>query len=267
MGNNDQRKQKKIHLFKNVSLKQSELVLGIGSLLLLFGPLLLSQPWGLGGFSETAGHVGDAIGGITAPITGLIGSILVYFALKAQIEANEQIQSQIENQEAEAEQQKKVQYIKDDITVLRKDLDDFRYILPPISNLGSPEEFSGWKGIERMFYWYGFNGHPTHYEWQIEKHPYLLQLNSIMVMLGLLINKIDNQIENDVDKNYLKASIDLLVSTRLTPAFSQHPFARTGNEEACVHCMEVHIAPHRDLFKLYDQLRNDTAGTASGALW
>ena len=41
------------------------------------------------------GTVGDTIGGITAPISGLIGSILIYLALKAQLDANVIIQNQV----------------------------------------------------------------------------------------------------------------------------------------------------------------------------
>ena len=42
------------------------------------------------------GVVGDMIGGITNPISQLIGSILLYLALKAQLSANGIVQNQIE---------------------------------------------------------------------------------------------------------------------------------------------------------------------------
>lgn len=69
--------------------------------LLLFGVLLtivfpfflpLLHKSGVGNF----GVVGDAIGGITSPISQLIGSILLYLALKAQLSANGIVQNQIE---------------------------------------------------------------------------------------------------------------------------------------------------------------------------
>ena len=41
------------------------------------------------------GTVGDTIGGITSPISQLFGSILIYLALKAQLEANTIIQNQV----------------------------------------------------------------------------------------------------------------------------------------------------------------------------
>ena len=48
-------------------------------------------------FSET-GDIGDTIGGITAPISSLVGSILVFLALKGQILANKFTQEQIRDQ-------------------------------------------------------------------------------------------------------------------------------------------------------------------------
>jgi len=69
--------------------------------LLIFGvvftflfPLLLPilDKTGIGSY----GVVGDAIGGITNPISQLIGSILLYLALKAQLSANTIVQNQIE---------------------------------------------------------------------------------------------------------------------------------------------------------------------------
>jgi hypothetical protein len=41
------------------------------------------------------GTVGDTIGGITSPVSQLLGSILIYLALKAQLDANKIIQNQV----------------------------------------------------------------------------------------------------------------------------------------------------------------------------
>lgn len=47
------------------------------------------------------GEIGDTIGGITSPFIGLISAILVYLALKAQIDANIQVSSQFQLQKFE----------------------------------------------------------------------------------------------------------------------------------------------------------------------
>lgn len=63
-------------------------------ILLLFGiTLTILSPWiftrtiGFINFQDT-GDIGSTIGGITAPITSLIGAFLIYFALVAQRQAN-----------------------------------------------------------------------------------------------------------------------------------------------------------------------------------
>lgn len=66
------------------------ILLTIGCVLVLFAStFLFTRPaiWSSFNFNET-GQIGDTIGGITAPIINVIGSILIYFSFKAQINAN-----------------------------------------------------------------------------------------------------------------------------------------------------------------------------------
>lgn len=60
----------------------------IGVLLVVLFPLLFTwQKISWISFQDT-GPIGDTIGGITAPIVGLLGAYLVYVSFKAQVEAN-----------------------------------------------------------------------------------------------------------------------------------------------------------------------------------
>lgn len=52
-------------------------------------------------FSSNTGFIGDTIGGLTAPFLSLGGSILVFAALKAQIDANKAVQDQFVSQQKE----------------------------------------------------------------------------------------------------------------------------------------------------------------------
>jgi hypothetical protein len=52
---------------------------------------------------NTPNEIGDSIGGITAPFLSFFGSILVYLALKAQVNANNQFQKQFELQKFESQ--------------------------------------------------------------------------------------------------------------------------------------------------------------------
>ena len=57
----------------------------------LFMPFLLTRKsFGLFDFTKT-GSIGDTIGGITAPIIGIFGALLVYRSLMAQVRANRKI--------------------------------------------------------------------------------------------------------------------------------------------------------------------------------
>lgn len=67
--------------------KHTDVFLVIGILLVLIFPWLITRPFGIIDFTET-GEIGSTIGGITAPITGIIGAVLIYLALVEQRKAN-----------------------------------------------------------------------------------------------------------------------------------------------------------------------------------
>ena len=95
---------------KNSLDKNAKWLLLFGILLTFLFPLLLPllNKTGIGNF----GVVGDAIGGITNPISQLIGSILLYLALKAQLSANGIVQNQIEKDNIKEEQQHNTEQIR-----------------------------------------------------------------------------------------------------------------------------------------------------------
>ena len=59
-----------------------------GILLMILFPILFTRNSGLLDFSES-GQIGDTIGGITAPIIGLIGAVLVFLSFREQWLANQ----------------------------------------------------------------------------------------------------------------------------------------------------------------------------------
>jgi type II secretory pathway pseudopilin PulG len=76
----------------NIKWESQKLVgwtLAIGILLVILMPFLATwQNTGWTRFSDT-GEIGDTIGGVTAPIVGLLGAFLVFVSFKAQVRANE----------------------------------------------------------------------------------------------------------------------------------------------------------------------------------
>ncbi len=93
---NFKEKQEKI-LFK------SRIWLVVGLILIIITPLIFiaKKYWGLS-YAET-GTIGDAIGGITSPIIGLVGAVLVYYAFLIQLEANKMLFNQIHEEKIERE--------------------------------------------------------------------------------------------------------------------------------------------------------------------
>lgn len=94
---NSNRKTKSEKITK--SLKNAKWFIVIGIILCIIFPLIATQNAVLESFNfSQTGQIGDTIGGITAPIVNIIGAILVFYALKAQIEANQLIQDQFDEQ-------------------------------------------------------------------------------------------------------------------------------------------------------------------------
>jgi hypothetical protein len=105
-------------------LKVSKFLLFSGLILVIVSPYLLTRDWTNISFIGL-GDIGDTIGGITAPITSLIGSVLVFFALKAQIDANKAIQDQIETQKTDEKVKRNIQQISELYNLFLKGIDDF----------------------------------------------------------------------------------------------------------------------------------------------
>lgn len=85
----------------NRLIKNGLIICLILSVFSFFAPLILTEESISFVSFKGKGEIGDTIGGITAPFIGLVSAILVYLALKAQIEANVQVSSQFQLQKFE----------------------------------------------------------------------------------------------------------------------------------------------------------------------
>lgn len=81
--------------FLNWAKNNIEWLLVVFAILAIVSPLLFTRPW-TGVDFTTTGQIGDTIGGLTAPILNFLTIVLLYLALKEQIEANK-IQKDNEN--------------------------------------------------------------------------------------------------------------------------------------------------------------------------
>ncbi len=92
-------------------LRIALLVLVVGVVAIVAAPFLFTRA-GIVSFTDT-GEIGDTIGGITAPISSLVGAILLFLALKSQVAANSITQEQIRDQQVREEIKKEISYVSD----------------------------------------------------------------------------------------------------------------------------------------------------------
>lgn len=81
----------------NITKKEVITIATIGAIIVLVLPWIFVQPSFFPSFMGK-GEIGDTIGGITAPFLSFFGSVLVYLALKSQIDANEEFKKQFKRQ-------------------------------------------------------------------------------------------------------------------------------------------------------------------------
>lgn len=139
-------------------MKKPEWILGIAIVLCLVMPSVLTKFSSCIYFNKDTGEIGDTIGGLTAPIIGLLNAILVYLALKSQIEANDKIQKRQDEQEAKQKEDnkkieekfeekereetriKKVTEIVEKISFIKTTLDNFEFTIMKIDELLETDE-------------------------------------------------------------------------------------------------------------------------------
>lgn len=95
-----EQKLKELQEAQGKRLKNSTLIIGLGGLVILVAPYILTRNLGLIDFTTT-GAIGDTIGGITAPIVNFMAALLVYYAFRAQIDANNIIFQQFLDEKTE----------------------------------------------------------------------------------------------------------------------------------------------------------------------
>lgn len=125
--------EKEIRKAKN----RARFTLIIGVIFVLFTPMLFTSYNVLFDFTTT-GQIGDTIGGITAPIVGFVGAILIYFSFNAQLEANKIQINAIENEKKEREKREDVDLVW---RIFKEFKDDYNTWQQDKPSLDSPENY------------------------------------------------------------------------------------------------------------------------------
>ena len=238
-------------------LKQARIIFIIGILLIIAAPFILTRV-GYINFSDT-GQIGDTIGGLTAPIASLLGSILVFYALRAQIDANRIIQTQITNQQIDDENRKLQLYFLDHFKLIREDINDFS-ILDSRTNYGSDTpQYITKKGAEAIHHIVSDLRHLSTEDHSdvFEKNPKLYEIRNILLSVDSLLAKILNSSISKIDKDYFKNIIAYLFKSKLWASFKSNEKYKLSLQAPCKKCGKIHDGIPDVLFEIIDSINKN----------
>ena len=223
-------------------MKTSLYILIIGVVITLSSPFIFTRDTVFDklDFSQT-GQIGDTIGGITAPIVNLIGAVLVFYALKAQIEENMLIQSQFDEQKNSEIINKNNTYISDLYNYLQNNIDNFTYNDEKRTLRDFPNQFVSYKGIVAIKEYLknlalqGF-GNP-HNDKQILNNGPTSQFYFLLESLDFLIVKLNVLEISDLDKEFYIRAIKNHFKYSLTVQYNPENY---GKFKLCEICGEQH---------------------------
>lgn len=222
-------------------LKNGNTLLWIGIPIVLLAPFLFTRTFGLIDFTET-GTIGDTIGGITAPIIGLIGAVLVFLALKAQIQANILVQRQIENQEIEKKLELESSQLNKLYENLKSSIDNFSFTTLDTWDFHNNEnkELKGSEAFYKLFQEFYCDAHMG--EEDLKTNPKITEVISILEICDKLLDKIS--ISNVYDKETLNTLTLHQFIYRVFPRLSGD-FPENLEIHYCESCAKNHGLPEK----------------------
>lgn len=202
--------------------KQVLYLLIVGVILILFSPFILTRSLGIIEFSGT-GEIGDTIGGITAPIASIIGSILVYYALKAQIDANAIVQKQLNVQKNADYERKIVDYLTNLLSMIREEINGFEYLETKrkINKEGEKKTESLIKGSDAIFKFldlYLFKRYRDN-ENLLYQIDHIKRLKYLLILIEKFLQNVIEEPISEKDKEYLISILRYIYKTKIKPHF------------------------------------------------
>lgn len=241
-----------------LNFSKSEWVLFIvfGIIIFLI-PIILTSKYCIISFSDT-GEIGDTIGGTTAPFLGFFGSILVYLALKAQIDANEQVRLQFKKQENDSKVEKRIEYFKSRSNIILNEINNFYYSYLDEQKKGDNKKlnYQGSQAILKLLE----NSKNTYYGQNRVVSPDLIEpklkeLESLLVFFEITILEIRNDITLDNNiKSELAQFLKFIFESKLRNNFKSVEKFKSEHNKKCSHdCGNFHGIPSY-LFDLIDSI-------------
>ena len=222
----------------------------IGIILVIVSPYLFTRAWTGISFQDT-GTIGDTIGGITAPLTSLIGSILVYFALKAQIDANKLIQDQFDQQKKDEIERKKLSYISEQINIVRNDLNDFTF-----SYKEGNYKFN-YTGADAIYeYLQKIKQRGNHDEDIFATNPKIVELLNILQIIDKLVTLIETENIPEHDRVFFISVIEYQMNSKIKTSFTALSEYKMSKQPPCKNCGKRHTGIPDELFNLVESISN-----------
>jgi hypothetical protein len=230
------------------TLKRAKWLFATGLVLVVLAPFIFTREflWDKLDFHET-GQIGDTIGGITSPIVNLIGAVLVYFALKAQIEANMIIQRQLDEQKDKDQLAQESKDISQLYTHLKESIDNFSYSTLEPDKFGEHTSLAGSEAIYKLFQDFYCDYHGS--EKDMNCNPKITEIVGILEICDGILKRIRNSSipDRDVIKTLTLHQFEYRVMPRINMDIDNL------KKYHCESCKAEHGLPDR-IVKLIDAI-------------
>ncbi|WP_209402938.1 hypothetical protein [Pseudozobellia sp. WGM2] len=233
---------------QNKRIKQSKILFLIGILLVVLIPIIITQFSFLFDFTNT-GQIGDTIGGITAPITNLIGAILVYYAFLVQLDANKLIFQQIQEEKAEQKISKNREYVFEIFKFLKEEF--YSFTITSDKRIGSGDqskyvlvEYRGVEAMEKMFHKL-MKSHDKN-DWRRDNIKLLEFLNIISLFKNFLTKL--NEVEiAQIDKKFFLENVEYIYTSKIKVSIDKMI-------QPCEKCGEFHGGNPERIIEINDEI-------------
>jgi hypothetical protein len=239
-----------------IILDKAKWLLLAGGIVILVMPFLLTAPYFHERFNlSVTGQIGDTIGGITAPFLNLIGAFLVFFALQAQVKANELIQEQIDEDNDAKVKEYEGQNLNKLFSYLTDNINSFHFITLPIKNLKNKEHlettirYEGGEAFYHLLHQIKCHYHGTQEE--LHRNQTVSELISILKVMDLLLDKL--KISNSNNKEILTTLVKHLFEYKIITRIKNETYEEL-EVKFCNDCKCNHGLPN-ELRNLIRQIR------------
>jgi|688.fasta_scaffold29824_8 hypothetical protein len=237
------------------TLRIGIILMWIGVPIGLLSPLIFTLESDYFDFTKS-GNIGDTMGGISAPFINTLAAILVFLALKAQIQANLIIQEQIEQQEIDKKLEKESSQLHHYYSNLKSSIDGFEFSTLDTWNIGVSENtvVRGSEAIYKLFQEYICSHHGA--ESDLKSNPKITELLSMLEICDKLLQLIKNS--NVPEKETLWTLTNHQFTYRIFPRLHDE-YPDKIETYFCKSCNIDHGFPERIsilIKSIYDKINN-----------